>query len=57
MQPDPLFFVTEAIFGEGYLFYITLKMTEGLEPEQDEDANKELLKKITSPFTKKIIQV
>ena len=30
---------------------------ETFKPEQDENANKELLKKITKPFTKLVIQV
>ena len=30
---------------------------ETFKPEQDENANEELLKKITKPFTKLVIQV
>ena len=50
-------FLSGAIFGEGFLFWMTGKIVEAIGHEPDPDADIELLKVITSPFTKLVIQV
>jgi len=52
----PIEAITKAAFGQGFLFYIASSIVSTFSPDK-QDLDKELLKVITKPLTKQIIQI
>lgn len=49
--------ITKSFFGTSYLFYASKSITDSMGIEQKQETKVEFLKKITKPFTSRVIQI